>query len=175
MVRHLTCSRAPDPPLNEPEATQAIIWIIVMPISWIYTQDFVSGSLLAAIGLAMLVYVPYVTWISLRSRHTSFDCAAREVAYTIISMTTWLATAIWICSFLNTSYHCMDWTKQEMSGSAANATPTPPRCHRVLPGCYFCYLAGDDRLDRPSDSGSPLSSLSDIGRCVVARRSRRKT
>ena len=111
MVRHLTCARAPGPPLNEPQATQAIIWIIVMPISWVYTQDFVLGSLLAAIGLAMLVYVPYATWISLRSRHTSFDCAAREVAYTFISMTTWLATAIWICSFLNTSYHCMDWTK----------------------------------------------------------------
>ena len=62
----------------------------------------------------MLIYVPYAMFISLQNRYTSirpFDSAAGEVAYLAVSMTLWLATAMWICTFLNTSDHCMDWTK----------------------------------------------------------------
>ena len=62
----------------------------------------------------MVIYVPYALSIALRNRYISvrpFDSAAGEVAYLALSMTAWLATGIWITSFLDTGNHCMDWTQ----------------------------------------------------------------
>ena len=81
------------------------------------TGDIVQIAVHSAIGLAMVVYVPYAFSITLRNRSLKsdrpFDHAGGEVGYLAITIAAWLASFIWAIFVVSVDDICVEWYNRQ--------------------------------------------------------------